>query len=305
MKLSIGTPHAIDIPALTQPWEAELGPREIVRTVRLVEDLGFDKVYCSEHFVVPESHVELSGKHYLNPIPTLAFLAGQTSRLTLGSLVTLTPLQHPIVQAKMWSVLDWLSGGRIQVVAAVGWMEEEYRALGVDFHRRGRINDEYVAAMLELWTNELASFDGEFVSFACVAMEPKPIQSRLPLWFAGDAPAVLRRVARWGDGWSPRGTDPKDIPQALDYIHSQPDYHGRPVEVVATLAALTITEDHAARDTDYDFNHSDPDRMVEQFAWLAGLGVTEVIPTVPRLPDFEAYLDRLRWLGGEVMPKLV
>lgn len=86
----------------------------------------------------------------------------------------------------------------------MGWLKEEFDILGVDFHKRGRIVTEYVEVMVEIWTSESASYHGEFVAFEGVGSDPKPAQKPYPpLWFAGDAPAVLDPVARWGSGWSP------------------------------------------------------------------------------------------------------
>jgi len=97
-------------------------------------------------------------------------------------------LQNPIVQAKAWATLDWLSGGRAVAAVGVGWLEEEYKILGVPFHERGRLCDEYLAAMIELWTSESPEFDGKYVSFKDVGFAPKPLQKpHLPIWCGGDA----------------------------------------------------------------------------------------------------------------------
>ena len=305
MKLNVGVPHNTNIAAMTQEWEHRLGPAEIERMARLADELGFHKICCCEHFGIPREHVELSGAHYLQPVTTLSYIASLAPRLQLSSSVTILPLQHPIAQAKAWSVLDWLSGGRAHLMIGVGWLEAEYETMGVDFHRRGRLCDEYVAAMVELWTKDYASFDGETVRFEDLAMEPKPVQRpHVPLWFGGDAPAMLRRVARWGTGWAPRATSPREFPAKLDYIRSQPDYHGRPIELAANLVALTMTEDHAARQAEHSFDLTNAGQLVDQLGWLEGLGVTEVSTGIPQVADFEAYLDWLRWLAAEVMPKI-
>src|SRR3546814_6214987 len=96
--------------------------------------------------------------------------------------------------AKAWSTLDWLSGGRATAVVAVGWLKEEFDLLGVPFHERGAMTDEYVQAMLALWTQEKPEFEGKYVSFRDVGYEPKP--QNLPLWFGGDAEAPLKQIGR-------------------------------------------------------------------------------------------------------------
>src|SRR3546814_5940500 len=107
-----------------------------------------------EHHVVPAEHVELSGPHYFNAHAGMACFAGATERIRVNSCINILPLQHPIVTAKSLSTIDWLSGGRVTITFAVGWLEGEFEALGVDFHQRGAIADEYIQAIVALWTAE-------------------------------------------------------------------------------------------------------------------------------------------------------
>jgi probable F420-dependent oxidoreductase len=304
MRFALALPNNHHVAALVQPWEYHLGGADLARTVRLADELGFHKVGFGEHFAIPSGQVELSGAHYLQSTTGLAFLAGHTSRLQLSSHVTLVALQNPIVQAKMWAVLDWLSGGRAHMLVGAGWLKEEFDILRVDFDQRGRICDEYIAAMVELWTQDEPRFDGEFISFSDIAAEPKPVQRpHIPLWFAGDAPASLRRVARWGRGWSPYQTPPERFREKLENIASHPDYHGRPVEVWFNLSMLKLGAGHHTKSNDGDLEPRNAEQLVHTLGWLGALGVTEVTLAVPRLADFEAYLDWLRWISADVMPK--
>ena len=99
-------------------------------------------VFLPEHFFTPTSHVEFSGNHYFDATTAQAFVAGATSTITLGSMVTILPLHNPIVAAKQIATLDWLSGGRAQVTVGVGWLKDEFDAIGVPFNKRGRMTDE-------------------------------------------------------------------------------------------------------------------------------------------------------------------
>lgn len=103
-----------------------------------------------EHFVVPPEHYDLSGYHYFHVVVALGYLGGRTKTMRLSSSVSILPLQSPIVQAKAWSTLDWLTGGRAEALFGVGWLKDEFDMLGVDFHKRGRMADEYLAAIIEL-----------------------------------------------------------------------------------------------------------------------------------------------------------
>lgn len=305
MKFDIIMPNSMHVLAHSpQPWEYGLSGAEIARAVGVADALGYWKVMLGEHFIIPRSHVPLSGDHYLHSVAALAFVATSAPRIRLSSGVTILPLQHPIVQAKAWATLDWLSGGRAVALFGVGWLEEEYRLLAVPFHERGRLCDEYVAAMIELWSSDEPRFAGKYVSFADVAMAPKPVQKpHMPLWFGGDADNVLKRVARWGSGWSPFQTRPEKIPERLDFIRSQPDYHGQSLEVMYTLLALNVGEAHAVRGDARARGTWSAQQIVDQCSWLAGLGVTETVVPLPPLLDFPAYLDWLRWIAEEVMPK--
>lgn len=233
----------------------------------------------------------------------LSFLAAHTSQIQLSSHVTILPLQHPLIHAKMWSVLDWLSAGRAHMLIGTGWLEPEFAMLGVSFTDRGRICDEYVAAMVEIWTQPDACFEGEYVSFQHASAEPKAIrQPHIPLWFAGDVPAVFRRIARWGCGWSPYQTAPQDFPECLDAIAASPGYHGQSIEVWFDMAQYRLGFGHVARQNGDGPQESSTPELIDHIARLGSLGVTEVTPLVPQCRDFEAYLDWVRWLADSILP---
>ncbi len=106
-----------------------------------------------------------------------------------------------IVTAKMFATLDVLSRGRMMLGAGIGWMEEEISLLGAPFKKRGKLSDEYLRAMRELWTNPDPQFDGEFCQFSDIKCEPKPVQNPLPVWIGGHSARAMRRVVELGDGW--------------------------------------------------------------------------------------------------------
>ncbi len=304
MRFSLAMPHGSELAAQIQPWERAVGGPEIARAVRLADELGFCKLMMGEHFIIPNDHADRSGQHFLQVTTALGFIAGHTQRLRLSSSLTILPLQHPIVHAKLWATLDWLSGGRAEMMVGAGWLEKEFQILGVDFHERGRMCDEYVQAIRELWTSDKPSFEGRYVSFRDADALPKPIQKGgVPIWFGGEADAVLRRVAKWGAGWSPATTPPETFPERLDYIRSQPEYDGRPIALQFALSRLGIRQDHSATGHPDAKGRLDAAYVLDQVGWLAGLGVTEMRMAPPVLADFEAYLDWLRWVAAEIMPR--
>ena len=214
MKFGFTMPNTVRVKALTQAFEVDVTGPDQVAMARRAEELGYDVIPIPEHFVVPNTHVELSGPHYFHSTVAQAFIAGATQRIRVMSTVTLLPLQHPVILAKALSTADWMSNGRITVTFGVGWDAEEFKILGVPFHERGRMADEYLAAIVELWTSDSPEFDGKYVSFKDIAFEPKPVQKpHLPIWIGGDAEPMLKRAARYGSGWFPWLTPPQTYPR--------------------------------------------------------------------------------------------
>ena len=126
MKLNVSVPNSMHVAAMTQPWEHALTGDDIGHALKIADDLGFNKCMLGEHFIIPREHIELSGDHYVHGTVALAFLAGRTSRMKVSSSVTILPLQNPIVQAKAWSTLDWLSGGRATALFGFLFLKEEF-----------------------------------------------------------------------------------------------------------------------------------------------------------------------------------
>jgi probable F420-dependent oxidoreductase len=306
MKLNIGVPNSMHVAAMVQPWEFELNGEDVGRAMQLADSLGFNKCMLGEHFIVPQTHIELSGDHYFHTTVALGYIGGKTKDLRLSSSVSILPLQSPIVQAKAWSTLDWLTGGRAEALFGIGWLKEEYDMLNVAFEKRGRMADEYLAAIIELWTSEKPEFQGEFVSFKDVGFAPKPVQKpKLPIWLGGDAEPVLKRVAKFGDGWSPFRTPPEKFPECLDFIKSQPEYDGRPIEMFFALEMLNVGAHHEILDDPRAPGTHSAQKIIDQIGWLKDLGITEtIVPMPPGITGPDAYRDRLRWVASEIMPKV-
>ncbi len=306
MKLNVGVPNSMHVAAMVQPWEYSLTGTDILTALKAADMLGYNKCMLGEHFIVPQSHIALSGDHYFHTTVALGFIGGATARLRLSSSVSILPLQNPIVHAKAWSTLDWLTGGRAEALFGVGWLKEEFDMLNVPFEKRGRMADEYLAAIIALWTRDKPEYEGEFVSFRDIGFAPKPVQQpRLPIWLGGDAEPVLRRVARFGDGWSPFRTPPEKFPECIDFIKSQPEYDGRSLSVFFALEMLNVGAHHEILDDPRAPGSRSAQQIVDQIGWLKELGITEtIVPLPPGIGGMEDYLDRLRWVAAEIMPKV-
>jgi probable F420-dependent oxidoreductase len=187
---------------------------EWIRTIATTsERLGFATIWAPEHVVLLEEYSSKypysSGKFpappdtpIADPFATLAYAAACTNKIRLATGICLVPEHNPLVLAKTAATVDRLSGGRFILGAGVGWLAEEFDALGVQFERRGRRTREYIEVMRKLWTERSSSHQGEFVNFTNVLSYPKPVGDRgIPVWFGGESNAALRRVAEYGDGW--------------------------------------------------------------------------------------------------------
>lgn len=305
MKFAFPVPHLMRLKAIAQPWEAAVTGPEQRRMMQCADRWGYDMIAVPEHLVIPVDQVELSGSHYLHSTTAQAFIAGATERVAINSCVTILPLQHPIVLAKALATADWMSGGRMMVTFGVGWLAREFELLDVPFGERGRIADEYLAAIVELWTTDTPRFDGRYVSFADIAFEPKPVQKpHLPVWIGGDADAALRRAARFGSGWWPFLTPPEQIAEKLDYIKSQPCYDGRPFEVMHGLGTNRVGEGHVARRDVRDRPGMSAGQIVDRLGWLAEQGVTVTAVPVPTVGGADEYLDYAQWVIEEIKPQL-
>ena len=304
MKLNVGVPNSMKVAAMVQPWEGALNGADVGRLLAAADALGFNKCMLGEHFIIPKEHVALSGDWYFHTVVALGFIGGQTKNLRLSSSVSILPLQSPIVQAKAWSTLDWLTGGRAEALFGIGWLEAEFDMLRVPFHKRGRMADEYLAAIIELWTKDDPEFEGEFVSFKNCGFAPKPVQKPgVPIWLGGDAAPVLKRVAKFGNGWSPFRTPPEKFPECIDFIKSQPEYDGRPLDVFFALEMLNVGAHHEILDDPRAPGTIDKAKILDQIGWLKQLGITETIVPLPKgMTGEQDWLDRQQWVAEEIMP---
>ncbi len=305
MKFAFGLPHTLRIKAMMQPWEMGVTGSDQTRMVKLADDLGYDMVAIPEHFVIPRDQVEVSGTHYFHAASAQSYIAGATQRIAVNSCITILPLQNPIVLAKALATADWLSSGRMMMSVGVGWLEEEFNSLGVPFRERGRICDEYLAAIIELWTSDTPEFDGKYVAFRDIAFEPKPVQRpHIPIWIGGDVEASLKRAARFGSGWWPFLSDPDDIPARLDFIKSQPTFVDKPFDVMFPVKAPPINGRHEAISDAADRRVMSADEIVDRLGRLAERGVT--VSSVPPqgVRDIEGYLDFARWVIEDIKPRV-
>ncbi len=303
MQLGFAMPHMLRLKATCQPWEASVTGADQTRLARWADKLGYAQISVPEHHIIPRTHVDLSGPHYFNAYAAMAHFAGATETIRVNSCIAILPVQNPIITAKALATMDWLSSGRVIVTFAVGWLKEEFELLGVNFHERGQMADEYLAAIIELWTKDDPVFEGKYVSFRNVAFEPKPVQKpHLPVWMGGDADAVLKRTARHATGWWPFLTKPETIADRIDFIKSQPDYNGNLTDVFYGMATGRVGEGHVVLEDPKAQPGMTKQEIIDRLGWLAAQGVTMSGVPIPKLNHMEEYYDYTQWVAEEIMP---
>ena len=194
------------------PFGAPPSRDHIVAIAQAAERLHYASVWVSDHVLVPVDKPRYG--HLYEVLTTLAYIAGVTERIRLGTSVLVLPQRDAILAAKQIATLDDLSGGRVIVGVGAGWMEGEFTNLGADFHRRGRHLDEGIQVMHTLWRDQTPQHAGSFYRFTDVLFGPKPSQAGGPaIWIGGASDAALRRAALLGDGWHA-----DDVP--LEQLHT-------------------------------------------------------------------------------------
>ena len=217
-----------------------LRPEQMADVAVRAEALGFESVWVAEHLVFPstiQSRYPYAAEGVppinpatplLDPLLVLMQVAARTQRIRLGTNVYILPLRHPIAVARMVTTLDVLSGGRVSFGVGLGWLAEEFDAVGLDFASRAARGREAIRALRALWTEEEPSFHGRTVQFGPVRFEPKPAQRpHPPILVGGESGAALKRAAELGDGWYGVGHTPETAAGQMARLREYLDAAGR------------------------------------------------------------------------------
>lgn len=206
-----------------------MGPQSsresIAALLRQAEQIGIESAWIVDHIAIPPDDAEGSGGRYLDPLTTLAWMAGQTQTIKIGTSVLILPYRPKLPTAKAIATIQELSGERLLLGVGVGWMEPEFRALGIDRGRRGAITDDTLSFLRECFENEVVTLNGQPLIF-------KPRPARPPIYIGGSAPHAIERAIALGDGWLPMGRVSKLAPQIADYKQRSADQTGKTGEVV-------------------------------------------------------------------------
>ena len=223
-------------------------PDNAVAIAQAAEEAGFESIWTVDHVVVPQGYRSQypyapSGRmgdgsedmQLPDPLIYMAYIAAVTRTIRLATGILIVPQRNPVVTAKQIASLDALSGGRVDLGIGVGWLEEEFDAIGAPFADRGQRTDESIAAMRALWAApDAAEYQGELVGFQPVYCRPQPVNGSVPIIVGGHSKAAARRAGRIGDGFFPARGAPSEL---FEVVRETARAHGRdPGDVPFTVA---------------------------------------------------------------------
>ena len=214
-------------------------PGPMVDFARAAEQAGVESLWTCEHVIVPEDYesqypYSSNGKMeaspetvFVDPLIALSHVAAATSTIRLATGVNILSQANPLLMAKQVASLDYLSGGRFILGAGIGWLREEYQAMGVPFERRGARFDDYLQAMRKVWSGETVEHQSDFLSWSGFKSYPTPVQDPFPVIIGGGAGKVYQRIAKYGNGWYAIARSPEDLAPRLEELKQVCQEEGR------------------------------------------------------------------------------
>ncbi len=306
----------------------ESGPIACIDVAQAAEDLGFDSVWTNDHIVVP---TQIESRYPYNdlgefpapstiqcfePLAVMCALAEATQSVEIGCSVLVIPYRHPAVVAKMLAAADQISGGRIVLGAGVGWMREEFEALGlpeVNYRRRGAVTNEYLRAMREIWNNPgPCSFHGQFVEFENVGAYPKPVPREdggtIPIVIGGNGINAWRRASRYGDGFHAAFQSVENMAVEVEGVRRACERDRRdPEELEIQLLQAMRPSTTPLDQEDRPLLHGSPDQIASDLLDFGRVGVEHLIAT-PMMVEpqgdttVERVINSMQFVADEILP---
>jgi probable F420-dependent oxidoreductase len=300
MKLGVCLPH----------YGRSIEVSRLLEVARRAEERGLDSVWVTDHVIVPDQAQVIYREHMLDPLAVLPWLAGVTQRIALGTSVVILPYRSPIPVAKLLASVDVLSGGRLVVGAAIGWLEGEFDALGVPFKERVSRSEEALELFRTLWTQEHPKIQTKRHRLEGVTFSPMPLQKpRPPLYVGGNSEGALRRVARLGDGWHATSTTHDAFRQGKEAVLRFWKEAGRDGEPTWSLRIPTFIDGIHRMASDPRFLRGRPTlsgsiaQVTETLQGFQALGVSHVALEVSYSTS-PAILETIDRVAGEIRPAL-
>jgi probable F420-dependent oxidoreductase len=212
---------------------------QMVQLAQLAESLGYESAWTFEHVIVPLNYASkypynATGKMgaapetpFVDPLIALTAIAAATKTLRLGTGVNILSQVNPIYMAKQAASLDFISNGRFMLGVGIGWLKEEFEALGVPFEKRGARFDDYVEGMRKIWSGEVVEHQSEFINWSGFKSYPLPVQNPFPVVMGGVQGKIFHRIAKYGNGWFAPEGNPETLADHLKSLQAACDEHGR------------------------------------------------------------------------------
>jgi probable F420-dependent oxidoreductase len=280
---------------MAESWESSGTVDDLLAVALACEQHGFDNVSVCDHVAIPREFAPTMSTTWYDPVATLGYLAGRTSRVKLLSQVYVVPYRHPLQTAKAFATLDALSGGRAVLGVGVGHVKAEFEVLGVPFAERGRVTSEAIAEIRAAFADEYGS--GDF------GQAPRPVQSGgPPIWVGGSTVAARRRASELGDGWLPQGPPEGGMTAAIAEINDWRAEAGRADRPFAmgAMTALYVGE------PDWEVGRclaGEPAKLAEHLEHLRSIGATHVQVRF-RSRSATELIDQIAAFGTDVVPLL-
>lgn len=269
-------------------------PENLITVAQRAEELGYDSAWVLERLLwplnpqepypaSPDGSLPETYQSVLDPLECLTFVAAHTKKLQLGTSVLVLPYHTPIQLARRIATLDVLSGGRALVGVGVGWSRDEFEAAGTPFERRGARCDEFLRAMIEVWTTDPVKFDGEFYHIPESKVGPKPVQKPYPpIYVAGFGQYTFDRAAKFGNGWNPAGVPSFDwLEEMIGQFRQTSTRAGRTdMEVVLRSFTMVFKDSLGPKRTPM---MGTLDEVREDTKRLRDIGVTHLIQSPPAI----------------------
>jgi probable F420-dependent oxidoreductase len=293
-----------------------VGTREnVLAFARRIEALGYDSLWASDHVVIPHRMTtpypySPTGRFplapdvpFLEPLTTLALVAGVTERVLLGTSILVLPHRNPVLAAKMCATLDHLSVGRVVLGVGVGWMREEIELLGGSYDARGAWSDEALTVMRACWRDAQTAHHGRFFSFDDVGAFPKPTRGDIPILIGGHTPRALRRVVQHGDGWHAAFITPAALEADLARLKDECARQRRPYEQLAISVRAGLSVRQSPLGPDRKPLQGSRDQILADLTAFRDLGVESILLET-RYRDLAEMLGIYETFARELRPHI-
>jgi probable F420-dependent oxidoreductase len=295
------------------------GKEMVLPVAEAADRLGFHSVWAAHHVTLPYerasrypyghpgTEVAMSpGMQWLDPMVTLSMVAAVTERVRLGTSVLVLPYRNPVNLAAEAAAIDVLSDGRFVLGVGAGWMEEEFRALGIDPAERGARTDEHIEVLRALWTEDPARFEGRFTRFDGLVLATTPrTEGGPPIWVGGNTRVALRRALRLGDGWHGFEVFPEDMPAVREQLEQAGEELGRDpagLDLSVVRGLMPPGREEESFIPDRRMLGGSAEAIVDELGRYAEQGVDEVVIQVSLLAPLVP--EALEWAAAEVLPRL-